>query len=63
MEGDVVEGPVVCVGREDVLQALNKMKSGKAPGPSEASLGLIAVSRGGRIHVMAEVCQKVLDGF
>ena len=23
MEGDAVEGPVVCVGREDVLQALN----------------------------------------
>ena len=24
MEGDVVEGPVACVGREEVLQALNE---------------------------------------
>ena len=31
------EGPVVCVCRE-VLQALNEMKTGKAPGPSEVSL-------------------------
>ena len=38
MEGDVVEGPVVCVSREEVLQALNKMKTGEAPDPSEASL-------------------------
>ena len=25
VEGDVVEGPVVCVGRERVLQALNAL--------------------------------------
>ena len=31
MEGHAVEGPVVCVSREEVLQALNKMKAGKAP--------------------------------
>ena len=30
VEGDAVEGPVVCVGREEVLQALNEMKTGKA---------------------------------
>ena len=24
MEGDAVEGPVVCVSREEVLQALNE---------------------------------------
>ena len=41
LEGDAVEGPVVCVNREDVLQALNEMKTGKAPGPSEVSLELI----------------------
>ena len=45
-KGDAVEGPVVCVGREEVLQALNEMKTGKAPGPSEVSLKLIAASRG-----------------
>ena len=37
VEGDAVEGQVVCVSREEVLQALNEMKTGIAPGPSEAS--------------------------
>ena len=27
VEGDAVDGPVVCVGREEVLQALNEMKT------------------------------------
>ena len=61
--GDAVEGPVVCVYREEVLQALDEMKTGKAPGPSEVSLELIAASGGVVIQVMAEICQKVLDGF
>ena len=38
MEGDAVEGPVVCVSREEMLQALSEMKTGKAPGTSEVSL-------------------------
>ena len=42
VEVDAVEGPVVCVSREEVLQALREMKTGKAPGPSEVSLRLIA---------------------
>ena len=33
VEGDAVEGPIVCVSRE-MLQALNEMKTGKVPGPS-----------------------------
>ena len=32
VEGDA-EGPVVCGRREEVLQALNKTKTGKSPGP------------------------------
>ena len=44
VEGCAVEGPVVCVSREDVLQALNEMQTGKAPGPSEVSLEMIAAS-------------------
>ena len=28
VKGDAVEGPVVCVGREEVLQALSEMKTG-----------------------------------
>ena len=63
VEGDVVEDPVVCVSREDLLRALNEMKTGKSPGSSEVSLELIAASGGVEIHVMAEICLKVLDGF
>ena len=60
---DVVEGPAVFVSREEVLQALNEMKTGKALGPSEVSLELIAASGGVLIQVMAEICQNILDGF
>ena len=63
VEGDAVEGPVVCVCREELLQVLHKMKPGKDPGPSKVSLELIAASGGVRIKVMAEICQKVLDGM
>ena len=41
MGGDVVDGPVVCVCREEVLQGLNEMIKAKAPGPSDVSLKLI----------------------
>ena len=46
-----------------MLQALNEMKTGKAPGSSEVSLELIAASGGVGIQLMAEIYQKVLDGF
>ena len=59
--GDAVECSVDCVRREEVLQALHKMKTGKAPGPSDVSLELIAVSREVGILVMTEMCKKVLD--
>ena len=39
------------------------MKTGKAPGPSEVSLELIAASGVVGIQVVAEICQWVLDGF
>ena len=55
VEGDAVEGPVVWVGRETVLQTLNEMKTGKAPGPSEVSLELFAASGGVGILMMAEI--------
>ena len=44
VEGDAVEGQVGCVGREEVLQAISEMKTGKAPGPSQVSLELIVAS-------------------
>ena len=62
VEGDAVEGPVVCVSREEVLQALYEMERGKASGTSEVSLKSIAVSGRVGIQVMAEICQKVLNG-
>ena len=63
MEGDAVEGPVVTVSGEEVLQASNVMKTGVVPEPSEVSLELITASGGVGIQVMAYVCQRVLDGF
>ena len=55
MEGDAVEGLVVSVSREEAQQTLNEIKTGKAPGPSEDSLELIAASGGVGIEVMAEI--------
>ena len=46
-----------------MLQALNEMKTGAAPGPSEVSLELIAANGGVGIQVVAKICQKVIDGF
>ena len=39
------------------------METGKDPIPTEVSLELIAASGGVGIHAMAEICQKVIDGF
>ena len=46
MEGDAVEGPVVCVSRVEVLQALNEIKTGKASDVSDISLEFIVASGG-----------------
>ena len=44
VEGDVVEGPVVCVSiEEEVVQVLIEFKTQNAPGTSDISLELIAV--------------------
>ena len=58
VEGDAVEGSVVCVSMNEMLQALNEMKKGKSHGPLEASLDLIAASWGVEIQVMAKICQS-----
>ena len=58
MELDAVEGTVVWVGREEVLQALNEIKTGTASGPSEVSLELIAASGRVGIQLTAEICQS-----
>ena len=41
-----------------MLQALNEIKTGKEPGPSEVLLELIADSGGVGIQVIDEICQK-----
>ena len=61
VEGDAVEDAVVCVSREEVLQALNEIKTGKDLGSLEVALELVAASEGVGVQVMAEICQKVLD--
>ena len=62
MQADLVEGPVERVSREEVVKALGKMKAGKAAGPSEVSVEMIAASGEIGIDVMVELCQSVLDG-
>ena len=42
-------------------QASNKFLTAKSPVPSDVSLELIAASGEVGIHVMAELCQRVLD--
>ena len=44
VKGDAAEGSVECVSRDEMVQALNEMKTGKAPGPSDVSLELIATN-------------------
>ena len=61
-EVDVVKGPIEKVAREEVVQAMVKMKSGKAAGPSEVSVEMIAASDEIGIDVMMKLCQQVMDG-
>ena len=60
MEGDAVAGPVVCVSRDKVLQALNEMKAENVHGPSDVSLELTVNSGEIKTKVMVESCQKIL---
>ena len=44
VEAELVEGPIERVSREEVEKALGKMKAGKAAGPSEVSVEMMAAS-------------------
>ena len=57
-----MEGPVERVSGEELVKAIREMKVGKAAGPSEVSVEMIAVSEEIAIGVMVELCQGVLDG-
>ena len=62
VDTDVVEGPVEKVARNKIVQAMQKMKSGKATCPSEVSVKMIVASGEIGVQVMMELCQRVLDG-
>ena len=61
-KADMVEGPVEEVTYEEVMEAMNKMKLGKAAGPSEVNVGMIMASGKFSVGVLKKLCQRVLDG-
>ena len=62
VESSVVEELVEKVACNEIVKALQKMKSGKATGPSEVNVKMIFASSKIGIKVMMELCQHVLDG-
>ena len=59
VKAELVEGPVERVSWEEVVKAIRQMKAGKAAGPLEVSVEMIAASGEIRIGVMVELCQGV----
>ena len=62
VETDLVEGPVKKVVCNEIVEAMQKMKSKKETGPSEVSVEMIVASGEIGVKVMIELCQRVLDG-
>ena len=62
VETDLVEGTVKKVVRDEIVEAMQSMKSGKATGPSEVNVETIVASGEVGMKVMMELCQRVLDG-
>ena len=62
VEIDVVEGPAEKVACNEIVEAMQSMKSGKATGPSKASVEMIVASGKIGVKVMMKLCQRVLDG-
>ena len=61
VEVGMVERPVEGVTDEEVMEAMNKMKLGKAAGPSEVNMDMIIASGTFGVGVMKKLCQRVLD--
>ena len=59
VETDVVEGPVEKVARNEIVEAMQKMKSGNATGLSEVSVEMIVASGEIEVNVIMELCQCV----
>ena len=62
VETDLVEGPVEKVVCDEIVEAMQSMKSGKATGPSKVSVEMIVASGEIGVKVMTELCHHVLDG-
>ena len=62
VEADMVEGPIEGVTDKEVMEAMNKMKLGKAAGPSEVNMDMIIVSGKLGVGVIKKICQRVFDG-
>ena len=62
VETDVVEEPVEKVTRNEIVEAMQRMISGKTTEPSEVSVETIVASGKIRVKVMMELCHHVLDG-
>ena len=56
VEAVVVQGPVEKVHHNEIVEAMQKMKSGKVTGPSEVSVGMIIASGEIGVKVMMELC-------
>ena len=58
----VVKGPVEGVTDEEVMETINKIKLGKAAGPSEENMGMIIASGKFIVGVIKKLYQRVFDG-
>ena len=62
VETDDVEGPVEKVARDEIVKAMQRMKSGKTTGPSEVSVEIIIGNGKIGVEVVMALCQDILDG-
>ena len=56
VETNVVEGPVEKEARNEIVEAIQSMKSGKATGTSGVSVEMIVASGEIGVKVMMELC-------
>ena len=62
VETDLKERLVVKVTHDEIMEAIQSVKSGKTTGTFEVSVEMIVASGEIGVKVMIELCQHVLDG-
>ena len=62
VKADMVDRPVEEVTDEEVMEAINKMKLGKAAGPTEVNMDMIIANGKFGLGIIKKLCQRVLDG-